>query len=183
MRAYLYTETDKNDTTYFLLHQLSTIRQAIAALHDYVDRKVQEQRETRQLLSSSNALRGRLNHRQIALLNHALRNHGEAYRLMPINAHTLWCIRQHAPICWTWRNWVCWKKRVRVTRMCFMRLQICASGWANWPDNWIRHIHTCHLGSNPVEQLHKPKIPPHNEAPHVHRHLLSANVFHPLRIR
>ena len=39
MRAYLHTETDKNDTTYFLLHQLQTIRQAIAALHDYVAKK------------------------------------------------------------------------------------------------------------------------------------------------
>jgi Fic family protein len=97
MRAYLYTETDKNDTTYFLLHQLSTIRQAIAALHDYVDRKVQEQRETRQLLSSSNALRGRLNHRQIALLNHALRNHGEAYR---VDAHQ----RSHAVVYQTART-------------------------------------------------------------------------------
>lgn len=84
MRAYLHTETDKNDTTYFLLHQLQTIRQAIAALHDYVDRKVREQRETQQMLSQSAALRGRFNHRQIALLNHALRNTGEAYR---VDAH------------------------------------------------------------------------------------------------
>jgi len=32
MRSYLYAETDSNDTTYFLLHQLTTIRRAIAAL-------------------------------------------------------------------------------------------------------------------------------------------------------
>ncbi|MEX0740849.1 MAG: Fic family protein [Pseudohongiella sp.] len=89
MRAYLHTETDKNDTTYFLLHQLQTIRQAIAALHAYVDRKVTEQRETQQLLSRSAALRGRFNHRQVALLNHALRNTGEGYR---VDAHQ----RSHA---------------------------------------------------------------------------------------
>lgn len=80
-RAYLHTETDNNDTTYFLLHQLQTIRQAVAALHDYVARKSQEQRATEQLLARSAALRGRLNHRQVSLINHALRNAGEAYRM------------------------------------------------------------------------------------------------------
>lgn len=84
MRAYLYTETDRNDTTYFMLHQLQTIRAAIAALHEYVDRKTREQRETEQLLAGSAGLRARFNHRQLALLNHALRNTGEGYR---VDAH------------------------------------------------------------------------------------------------
>lgn len=84
VRAYLYTETDRNDTTYFLLHQLHTIRRAIAALHEYLDRKTREQQETEQMLASSPALRGRFNHRQQALLNHALRNAGAAYR---VDAH------------------------------------------------------------------------------------------------
>jgi Fic family protein len=81
IRAYLHTETDKNDTTYFLLHQLHTIRQAIAALHEYVTRKSNEQQETERMLAGSSALRGRFNHRQLALLNHALRNVGEGYRM------------------------------------------------------------------------------------------------------
>jgi Fic family protein len=84
MRAYLHTETDSNDTTYFLLHQLHTIRRAIAALHEYVERKSREQKETERLLAASPALRGRFNHRQVALLGHALRNEGEAYR---VDAH------------------------------------------------------------------------------------------------
>jgi Fic family protein len=84
MRAHLHTETDNNDTTYFLLHQLQTIRQAIAALHDYVARKSREQKETEHLLAASPNLRGRFNLRQTALLNHALRNAGEAYR---VDAH------------------------------------------------------------------------------------------------
>jgi len=84
VRAYLYTETDRNDTTYFLMHQLQTIRKAIAALHEYLDRKGREQRETERMLASSPALRGRFNHRQQALLNHALRNAGAAYR---VDAH------------------------------------------------------------------------------------------------
>jgi Fic family protein len=97
MRAYLYTQTDNNDTTYFLLHQLQTIRQAIAALHEYVDRKTREQKETEQMLASSVALRGRFNHRQLALLNHALRNAGEAYR---VDAHQ----RSQAVVYQTARN-------------------------------------------------------------------------------
>lgn len=97
MRAYLYTETDNNDTTYFLLHQLQTIRQGIAALHDYVERKSREQKETERLLAASPALRGRFNHRQTALLNHALRNAGEAYR---VDAHQ----RSHAVVYQTARR-------------------------------------------------------------------------------
>lgn len=97
MRAYLHTETDKNDTTYFLLHQLQTIRDAIAALHEYVARKSREQKETERLLASSPSLRGRFNHRQSALLNHALRHTGEAYR---VDAHQ----RSHAVVYQTARR-------------------------------------------------------------------------------
>jgi Fic family protein len=97
MRAYLHTETDKNDTTYFLLHQLQTLRQAIVALHAYVAKKSQEQTETERMLASSANLRGRFNHRQTALLNHALRNAGEAYR---VDAHQ----RLHAVVYQTARQ-------------------------------------------------------------------------------
>lgn len=81
MRAYLHSESDNNDSTYFLLHQLTTIRQAIAALHEYLDRKSREQKETEKLLAASVSLRSRFNHRQTALLNHALRNSGTEYRV------------------------------------------------------------------------------------------------------
>jgi len=43
------------------------------------------------------ALRGRFNHRQLALLDHALRNAGEAYR---VDAHQ----RSHAVVYQTARN-------------------------------------------------------------------------------
>lgn len=81
VRAYLHTETDDNDTTYFALHQLETIQQAITALHAYLERSIQEQRQTERLLAQSNALRNQLNHRQITLLNHALRHPDESYRV------------------------------------------------------------------------------------------------------
>jgi Fic family protein len=97
MRAYLHTETDDNDTTYFLLHQLATIRQAIVALHAYLGRKANEQKETERLLSSSPKLRTRFNHRQVALLTHALKNQGESYR---VDAHQ----RSHNVVYQTARN-------------------------------------------------------------------------------
>jgi Fic family protein len=77
--AYLHTETDDNDTTYFLIHQLRVIRQAIAALHDYLARKGAEQRGTARLLQTSPTLRGKLNQRQITLLTHALKQPGFDY--------------------------------------------------------------------------------------------------------
>jgi len=97
MRAYLYTETDRNDTTYFLLHQLTTIRKAIEALHEYLTRKTNEQKETEKLLSGSPKLRTRFNHRQVALLTHALKNQGEGYR---VDAHQ----RSHNVVYQTARN-------------------------------------------------------------------------------
>lgn len=84
MRSYLYTETDNNDTTYFLLHQLFTIRRAIVALHEYLARKTSEQKETEMMIASSPKLRTRFNYRQIALLTHALKQPGEGYR---VDAH------------------------------------------------------------------------------------------------
>lgn len=81
VRAYLHTETDENDTTYFLLHQLEVIRKAIAGLHEYLAHKVTEQKATEQLLAGSSTLRNRLNHRQLALLTHALKSPGEGYKI------------------------------------------------------------------------------------------------------
>lgn len=84
VRAYLHTETDNNDTTYFVLHQIETIHKAIEALHHYLARKNKERLETQKLLTSSPNLRTRFNHRQQALITHALRGSGGPYR---IDAH------------------------------------------------------------------------------------------------
>lgn len=77
-RAYLHTETDGGDTTYFLLHQLDVIRQALAALHGYLSEKSRQMRATEKLLTSAD-LRARCNHRQIALLGHALKHADAIY--------------------------------------------------------------------------------------------------------
>lgn len=78
-RAYLHTETDDNDATYFILHQLEVIEQAIEALHDYLARKMGEQHKAERLLRNAPLLADQLNHRQVALLSHALRHAGHGY--------------------------------------------------------------------------------------------------------
>lgn len=70
-RAYLYSETDDNDLTYFIVHQLEVIRKAITALHQNLEKKTAAIFEIAQCLEGS-ALQGKLNHRQLAILRHAL---------------------------------------------------------------------------------------------------------------
>jgi Fic family protein len=73
--SFLHTETDSNDATYFLHYQCQVIRRAIASLHQYIERKSKELRETESVLRGSTEL----NHRQQALIAHALRHPGMRY--------------------------------------------------------------------------------------------------------
>ena len=74
-RAFLETETDEGDTTYFLIHQLKVIERAIAEMHDYLGRKTREIKEVEDLIQGGNDF----NHRQLALLSNALRHPGRSY--------------------------------------------------------------------------------------------------------
>lgn len=74
-RAFLLTETDENDLTYFLLHQSEVIRKAISSLHDYISRKTREVRDSERMLRNWR----HLNHRQQALIGHALRHPDNSY--------------------------------------------------------------------------------------------------------
>jgi Fic family protein len=95
VRAYLHTESDHGDTTYFLVHQLSTIRRAIAALHTYIARKSAQQHDTERIISNSPALRSRLNHRQMAALRSALA-HPEVPMRIDVHQHVHGVVYQTA---------------------------------------------------------------------------------------
>ena len=73
-RSFLFVETDDFDATYFLRYQLSVVRRAIRDLTDYLRRTMSEVRGTVQLLREST-----LNHRQVALLTHALKHPDTEY--------------------------------------------------------------------------------------------------------
>jgi Fic family protein len=70
-RSFLHSEQDEGDLTYFVIHQLQIIQRAISDLQKYLAQKVAE---TRRLRESLAALSQNYNHRQLALLQHAIKN-------------------------------------------------------------------------------------------------------------
>lgn len=78
-RAYLYSESDDNDVTYFLLYQMRVLLRAIHDLHQYLARKATEMREAEKLLRQGSVASGGFNTRQLALLQHALKHANALY--------------------------------------------------------------------------------------------------------
>ena len=76
-RAFLYTETDDNDLTYFIVHQAEVIHRAICALHEYIEKKSLEIQQSERLLRAWD----HLSPRQVALLSHAMRHPGSTYSI------------------------------------------------------------------------------------------------------
>jgi Fic family protein len=68
-RSFLLVETDGFDATYFILEQLRILQRAIEDLWTFAERKEREVRASEQRLHEF----GVFNHRQLALLSHALR--------------------------------------------------------------------------------------------------------------
>ena len=73
-RSFLYTETDDLDVTYFIVGQSRVIMKAVSELEGYLQRKMAEIKRTEKLMKSSD-----FNHRQLALLGHALRHPDQVY--------------------------------------------------------------------------------------------------------
>ena len=71
-KAYIYSEQDECDMTYFVTFNLHAIEQSINELHDYMSRKTQEDERLQRSLKSNL----RLNHRQRAVLIRALKDPG-----------------------------------------------------------------------------------------------------------
>lgn len=74
-RSFLYTETDDNDLTYFILAQLRVIERSIDALYAHLKRKTDEMRRVLGMTRATVSL----NARQKALLTHALRHADQLY--------------------------------------------------------------------------------------------------------
>ncbi|MCS5693615.1 hypothetical protein NZK33_16745 [Cyanobium sp. FGCU-6] len=77
-KSVLLSENDDNDLTYVLLAQVRVIQQAIVSLHAYLERKASEVGAMQQILDVMEGL----NHRQLALLRHALRHCGCHYSVV-----------------------------------------------------------------------------------------------------
>ncbi len=73
-RAFLLTETDDRDLTYFIIYQLKVIIRAIEELNQHLQRKMSEVKNVESLVKDSTEF----NHRQLALIGHALR-HSDAF--------------------------------------------------------------------------------------------------------
>jgi Fic family protein len=75
--SFLYTEKGANDLTYFILYHAEIIRRAIEELHRYIGRKTAELELVEAELKGIHVL----NHRQRALISHALRHPNHAYSI------------------------------------------------------------------------------------------------------
>ncbi len=78
-RSFLHSEQDDGDLTYFVVYQLLIIQRAITDLYEYLERKISE---TRRLRDSLLALSRQFNHRQLALLQHAIRRPQAEYTVV-----------------------------------------------------------------------------------------------------
>lgn len=76
-RSFLYTETDDNDLTYFVIAQIDVIRRAINELHTYIARKTNDLKNLEMHMRAPE----QFNHRQVALIKHALKHPGHKYTI------------------------------------------------------------------------------------------------------
>lgn len=81
IRSYLYSESDGTDMTYFVAHQLDVIIDAVEGLRGYLARKGNERNQAEALLRPGSVIGARLNHRQRALLLHAIRSPDSVYEI------------------------------------------------------------------------------------------------------
>lgn len=77
VRSFLYTETDDNDLTYFVVAQAEVIIQALQELSAYIERKTAEVRQAESTIRSLDLF----NHRQSALIIEAVKAPGRRYTI------------------------------------------------------------------------------------------------------
>lgn len=81
VRAYLWTEDDEGDMGYFVDHQLRVLELAVEGFRGYMKKKTEETQSAKNMLRANHSLALMLNHRQRALLLHALKNPNHLYRI------------------------------------------------------------------------------------------------------
>lgn len=85
-RAYLHSERDEYDATYFIIYNIRAIRIALDEVHRYIKRKQEEARQMRRYLRNASEL----NYRQQALLQHALKHFDTRYTILShMNSHNI----------------------------------------------------------------------------------------------
>jgi Fic family protein len=82
--AYLYTEIDESDLTYFLYYQADIILRAMDELFNYLDKKSQEFEDVVDLLESSR-LSDKLNFIQKNIVKKAMKNPGRVFTVKEIS--------------------------------------------------------------------------------------------------
>jgi Fic family protein len=78
--AYLFTETDENDATYFINYNLECMERALENTRDYIARKQKEQRAAMKLIEAH----PELNFRQAEILKDLIKRKGETTTVMEI---------------------------------------------------------------------------------------------------
>jgi Fic family protein len=73
--AFAYTETDAGDLTYFILHQLNVMREALDELTAHLKKRAERMAALAQTVAGFDTL----NHRQRAILQHAIRHPFQSY--------------------------------------------------------------------------------------------------------
>ena len=74
-RSFLYTETDDNDLTYFIIAQTQVIRRAVRELHTYIERKTADLKDVESHMRALDLF----NHRQVEIIRNALKHPGQRY--------------------------------------------------------------------------------------------------------
>ncbi|MGN6293187.1 MAG: Fic family protein [Chitinophagaceae bacterium] len=78
-RAYLHTELDENDLTYFVLYNAQCIQKALEELKQHIKRKTAERKNVMDLLRNTD-----FNERQIVLLQELMQDSGRRYSVSQI---------------------------------------------------------------------------------------------------
>ena len=74
-RSFLYTETDDNDLTYFIIAQTQVIRRAVRELHTSIERKTADLKDVESQMRALDLF----NHRQVEIIRNALKHPGQRY--------------------------------------------------------------------------------------------------------